>query len=197
MPTNITLPKNCNAHSYLTCPYHSVTLTALEYRDLLHQAKQVAAELTAMQIIVNTTNMNPDVLLKDLRQKEQNIISRVDSTMEGLAYLATLTEQYRADTVTSERLLTRKRIGTLLAAKRQQLSIEIEAHKREWLPQIKGKESRLQILNQYLQNHIDTLRGAAQQFDEIESNTTYHMATSLALIEELEEVQKKLHPDLT
>lgn len=191
------LPKNCNAQDHLTCPYHSATVVSLTYRGLLLQAKQVASELTAMQIIVNTTNMNPDVLLKDIRQKEQNLISRIDSTPEGLAYLTVLTEKYKEDITTSERLTDRKRVGTLLAAKRTKLSTEVEAHKREWLPQIKSKEVRLQVLIQYLQNHIDTLRGATKQFNEIESNTTYHKATNLALIEELCEIQEKLKPELT
>ena len=195
--TALGTPKNCNAINAQACPYHGVTLVCKEYRDLLIAAKHIATELTAMQTIVNATNMNPEVLLKDLRQKEQNLISRIDSTPEGIAYLTTLTEQYKDDVSISDRLTTRKRIGTLLANKRQELSTEIEAHKREWLPTIRGKEARVFVLNQYLQNKVNTLRGATEQFSDIESNTTYHTATNLALIEELEEVQVVLRPNLT
>lgn len=186
------MPSNCQASDPATCSYHGRTLVSDEYRDLLLVAKQINSEHLAMQSIVRTTNMNPDVLLKDIRLKEQIIIARIDSTNDGLAYLDKMIEEYQNNPEVIQRLNERKHLGLLLARKREKLGDEIEAHKIEWFSKIKSTESRLGILKQFIQSKVDSFKLTNEKLSEFEIDTDEVSISAYALSEELEAIQVKL-----
>jgi len=189
--------QKCQAQDPSLCAYHKRTLVTKDYRELLSLVKQANTETKAMQTIVQATNMNPEVLLKDAKRREQNILSRVDSTPEGQAYLKEALANNREDIEIYTHLLRRKQTGLLLAQKRIRLSEEIEQHKRVWLPTARGKKVRVSILASFVQNKIDTLKGATKQFSELDDTVTNpHVLSNFALITELEEIHMALRPEL-
>ena len=186
------MPSNCQAPDPAACSYHGRTLVSEDYRDLLIVAKQINSEHLAMQSIVRTTNMNPDVLLKDIRLKEQIIIARIDSTHDGLAYLDKMIEEYQDNPEVLQRLGERKQLGLMLARKREKLGDEIEAHKIEWFSKIKSTESRLGILKQFVQSKVDSFKLTNEKLGDFEVDTDNLSISSYALSEELEAIQARL-----
>lgn len=102
------------------------------YNQLVSEKEQVLHELEAMKTIVATANMNPRVLLRELRLQKRKIIARMDATPYGKQFLKSLIEEEPEENHSI--ILSRLRTSNLLTLKRQEMNRKLLRAQQDYLP---------------------------------------------------------------
>lgn len=178
-------------HPVQRCPYHGVTLSLPPYIDLVKEANAISLERKATVNLVQVNNMNPEILLKDITEKETFILMQVDSTVEGLNYLKILLEEHKNNNYIVNVLNNRKQVAVLLFKRREELALKIENYKIEHFNKIKMRNERINSLINYLRIQVELLNFEKQSYEK-RNSTPRHILATTSLIREIEEAILRL-----
>lgn len=162
------------------------------YSFLLTLRDAATKEVKAMQRIVATANMNPEVLLKDVLEKKRRSIARIDASAEGREFLAGLVETEPSADLS--KILKRLRIGSNLYKKRSILNQELIDYQTKCVEISSSVVERRVLLVRFIDSKLASLKDILIELLKDESDVSINEAfVKTVLIEELEVLRKQVN----
>lgn len=105
-------------------------LQPVSYQLLIVKKEEADKAYEALATIVETTNMNPDVLLRDVRFQKRKIVSVIDSTAEGKTFLISLLKSLGGND--NEKVMVSERLSLGRQISRRRKSLNKKLIKYQW-----------------------------------------------------------------